>query len=77
MAKSARSSTKKANRAILRRDVFGPPDEQRKQRLYEKTMASIASAQDNKAEMDVEKTAEDTAEAGQWQPRQNYPDWSS
>lgn len=59
MAKSARSSSTKTNKAILRRDVFQPRDEERTQRLHDKLMASIATAQDNKAEMEIEKPADD------------------
>ena len=53
MAKSARASTKKANRSNLRAKVFGPVEDARTSRLADKLMevASKASAEKKDLQM--------------------------
>lgn len=45
MAKGLRSSTKKANKAILRRCVFGPEEDARKKRLSVKLLELASKSQ--------------------------------
>lgn len=48
MAKGLRSSTKKANKAILRRRVFGPEEDARKERLSMKLLELASTGKDTK-----------------------------
>lgn len=58
MAKGLRSSVKKANKARLRAQVFGPVEEARKERLSAKLLALAAESKEKPdrtdAQMDVE-----------------------
>ena len=45
MAKGLRSSTKKANKSILRRRVFGPIEDARKERLSVKLLELASKSQ--------------------------------
>ncbi|KAF1851149.1 uncharacterized protein K460DRAFT_271682 [Cucurbitaria berberidis CBS 394.84] len=58
MAKSARASSKKANRTKLRARVFGPVEKARAERLHAKLLETIAQSKPERTEMD---TAEATA----------------
>ncbi|KAJ4366890.1 hypothetical protein N0V83_007418 [Neocucurbitaria cava] len=62
MAKSARASSKKANRTKLRARVFGPVEKARAERLHAKLLETIQQPKPEKTDMD---TAEDatTSEA--------------
>ena len=46
MAKGLRSSTEKANKAILRRRVFGPEEDARKERLSVKLLELASKSQE-------------------------------
>lgn len=53
MAKGLRSSTKKANKAILRRRVFGPVEDARKERLSVKLLELASKSQAISTKKDV------------------------
>lgn len=53
MAKGLRSSTKKANKSILRRQVFGPVEEARKERLSVKLLELASKSQAISTEKDI------------------------
>lgn len=58
MAKSARASSKKANRTKLRARVFGPVEKARAERLHAKLLETVQQPKPEKTDMD---TAEDGA----------------
>jgi hypothetical protein len=53
MAKSARASSKKANRTKLRARVFGPVEQARAERVHAKLLETIQQPKPEKAEMDT------------------------
>ena len=54
MAKGLRSSTKKANKAVLRRRVFGPVEDARKERLSAKLLELASKSRPKTTEVDVQ-----------------------
>lgn len=60
MAKSARASSKKANRTKLRARVFGPAEKARAERLHAKLLETIQQPKPEKAAMDI---AEDSKQS--------------
>lgn len=54
MAKGLRSSTKKANKAILRHRVFGPVEDARKERLSAKLLELASKSRSKATEADVQ-----------------------
>ncbi|KAH8724713.1 hypothetical protein GQ44DRAFT_799334 [Phaeosphaeriaceae sp. PMI808] len=53
MAKSARASSKKVNRTMLRSRVFGPADKARAERIHAKLLETIQQSKPEKAQMDT------------------------
>lgn len=53
MAKGLRSSTKKANKAILRHRIFGPVEDARKERLSVKLLEVASKSQAMSKERDI------------------------
>ncbi|KAK8171646.1 hypothetical protein BKA80DRAFT_260881 [Phyllosticta citrichinensis] len=66
MAKSSRSSIKKTNNQKLKKNVFGPVENARAQRLSEKLLELAQQPRPAKDEMDVEK--DQHAESNETQP---------
>ncbi|OAL51288.1 hypothetical protein IQ07DRAFT_643390 [Pyrenochaeta sp. DS3sAY3a] len=66
MAKSARASSKKANRTKLRARVFGPAEKARAERLHAKLLETIQQPKPEKTDMDIaeDTTTEETKDEG-------------
>lgn len=59
MAKGLRSSVKKTNRSKLRKNVFGPAENERAERIHQKLLENLQAPKPEpakKAEMDVDST---------------------